>query len=171
MQRTSDLIGKPIVSADRGEKVGTVSDVLLQTDEGRLAGLVVHTGMLRSERVLPYEEVKVLGGDAVVANSREAVIDPDGWEQRHVHARRSSRLNHQKVITRTGRQVGTIADIYVDEASGRVDAYDVATPAFAGLVHRHARLPHSSDLALGEDAVVVPDAVADSLNSGRSGAE
>lgn len=171
MQRTSELIGKPIVSADRGEKVGTVSDVLLQPDEGRLAALVVHTGILRSERVLPYEEVKVLGRDAVVARSREAVIDPAGWEQRHVHARRSSRLSHQRVITQTGREVGTIADVYVDEASGRVDAYDVATPVFAGLVHRHARLPHSTDLAVGEDAVVVPDSVGDALNGGRSSAK
>lgn len=169
MQRSRDLIGKAVVSADRGEKVGTVSDVLVQPDAGRIAGLVVHTGLMRSEVVLPFGEIQVLGQDAVVAKSRDATVRPSEWAGRAIDARRSTRLRHRRVITRSGREVGEISDVYVDEISGALDGYEVETPGFAGLIHHHARLPYSHDLAVGDDAMVVPDDVAETLTSRDGG--
>lgn len=169
MRRTSELIGKAIVSADRGEKMGRVADVLVDPDGGRLAGLVVRNGLLRREAVLPYEDVNVLGQDAVVARSRDAVTGAAEWRKRAVQARRSMGLRNRRVITRAGREVGTISDVYIDEQSGRVDGYEVATQAFAGLVQRHTRLPFSNDLAIGDDAVVVPDNTGDAVGGDGSG--
>jgi sporulation protein YlmC with PRC-barrel domain len=40
-QRASQLMGKSVVSADTGEKLGAVSDVLLDDTDHRLVGLVV----------------------------------------------------------------------------------------------------------------------------------
>jgi len=35
MQLTSTLIGKSVVSADHGDKIGTVADVLIDPERGR----------------------------------------------------------------------------------------------------------------------------------------
>jgi uncharacterized protein YrrD len=82
MQRTSELQGRPIVASDAGEKVGTVSDVLIDERSGRVAGLVVGGGLFRSERVLPYEEIEVMGRDAIVIKSQVSVLDVRAWRER-----------------------------------------------------------------------------------------
>jgi len=41
MRRVSEYLGKPIVSADTGERVGTVADVLVDAHAGRITGVIV----------------------------------------------------------------------------------------------------------------------------------
>ena len=86
-KRATDLIGKPIVSADGGKKLGRVGD-LLQDDGGHeVLGLVVRHGMFKREDVLPASAVQSLGPDAVVSRSNE-LIAPGEWRQRHVASER-----------------------------------------------------------------------------------
>jgi uncharacterized protein YrrD len=68
-KRATDVIGRPIVSADTGKKLGTVGDLLLNDNGRELVGLTVRHGALRSEDVLPIESVQSLGSDAVVSRS------------------------------------------------------------------------------------------------------
>ena len=82
MQRASELMGKSIVSADRGERLGTVSDVLLDEVSNRVVGLVVRSGgLLKKEQVLPYEAIQTLGADAVVARSAQELIGAKEWRR------------------------------------------------------------------------------------------
>jgi uncharacterized protein YrrD len=160
MQRTSELIGKPIVSADRGERIGTVDDVLLDGERRRAIGLVVHGGVLAAERVLPYDQVQVLGRDAIIAASHAGIIDAESWRRRRLVTTRVSSLRSRRVITRSGRELGALRDVYLDQ-SGAIGAYDVERSGFAGLVHHRARLPLTEDVAIGDDAVIVSDDAAD----------
>jgi uncharacterized protein YrrD len=82
VQRLSELMGKAIVTADTGEKLGTVADVLLDDDGARVAGVVVRGGWMSKERVLPYEGVQTLGRDAVVVRSGRELMDVKEWRGR-----------------------------------------------------------------------------------------
>jgi uncharacterized protein YrrD len=83
VQRTSELQGRAIVSADAGAKVGSVSDVLIDERSGRIAGLVVGgAGLFGKERVLPYEEIQVMGPDAIVVKSQQSIVDARTWRER-----------------------------------------------------------------------------------------
>jgi uncharacterized protein YrrD len=73
IKRTSDLMGKPVLSADTGVKLGTVADLLFDDDGGQFVGLVLKQGMLKSEQVLPAASIRTLGTDAVVSRSSELV--------------------------------------------------------------------------------------------------
>lgn len=79
IKRTSDLIGKPVVSIQGGEKLGTVTDLLL--DEGRLVGLVLRHGWMNQEHVLPAAAVQTFGTDAVVSRTSE-LIGAKEWRER-----------------------------------------------------------------------------------------
>jgi uncharacterized protein YrrD len=50
-----------------------------------------------------------------------------------------------------------VKDILLEDGTGRVDAYDVAGAAFAGLVERRQVMPHSNAIVIGPDAIVVPE--------------
>ena len=83
MKRATDLIGKSIVSADNGQKVGNVADLLLDDDAHRLVGLIVKQGLLRSEHILPAEAVQTFGRDTVVCRSASDLIEGREWRRRH----------------------------------------------------------------------------------------
>jgi uncharacterized protein YrrD len=78
--RATDIIGRPIVSADTGKKLGVVGDLLLAENGRTLVGLTVKHGAFRSEEVLPIESVQSFGSDAVVSRS-EQLIGAREWRQ------------------------------------------------------------------------------------------
>ena len=80
-KRAMDVIGRPVVSANSGRKLGTVGDLLLDDAGVEVVGLVVRHGRLRGEDVLPAAEVHSLGPDAVVSRSDE-LIDGREWRDR-----------------------------------------------------------------------------------------
>ncbi len=80
-QRATDLIGKPVVAADSGEKLGTVSDLLLDSSSHHLVGLVVKHGLLKGETVLPAAAVQTLGRDAIVSRSGSALVAAKDWRR------------------------------------------------------------------------------------------
>lgn len=165
MRRVSEYVGKPIVSADSGEKVGTVADVLVDAHAGRIIGLVIGGGILKSEHVLPYADVQAMGNDAVVARSREHVMSAREWHESANDAARSSTFKNKRVITATGRELGAVRDLYINEQTGVVEAYDVAGPAFIRLVERRNVLPQSGAVAVGPDALVVSEDAAREFES------
>jgi uncharacterized protein YrrD len=82
-QRATDLIGKSVVSSDTGEKLGTVSDLLLDDTGDRLVGLVVKHGWMKREDVLPSAAVQTLGRDAVVSRTSADLVPGREWRARH----------------------------------------------------------------------------------------
>jgi len=163
MQKVSELVGKPIVSAETGERMGKVADVLLDPQSSHILGLVVGGGLLSSEQVLPYADVQTLGKDAVVARSGKGVVGPKEWRQQGLDTARSSALTHKRVLTTSGRALGEIHDVLVDESAGTVEAFVVANSALGGLVRRRSILPQGSGVTIGADAVLVPDEAAAAL--------
>jgi uncharacterized protein YrrD len=142
--------------------IGTVSDVLLDVASGCVVALVVNSGEWRLERVLPYESVQTVGRDTIVTTSAVNVLEPSAWNARGVHTTRATRLRNRRVITQGGRDIGAVVDLYVSP-TGKIDGYDVSTPAFAGIIARRARLPHAPDVAVGEDAIIITETAAGSL--------
>ena len=86
MTRATDVIGKPVVSADTGRKLGTVGDLLLDDSGRALVGLVVRHGVLRGEDVLSVDQVQSLGADAVVSRS-DRLITAKEWREGHLRDR------------------------------------------------------------------------------------
>jgi sporulation protein YlmC with PRC-barrel domain len=84
-KRATDVIGKPLMSAASGEKMGTVTDLLLDESNVALIGLVVSRGMLKGEHVLPISAVQTFGTDAVVSRSSELVNAKQWRQQRSQH--------------------------------------------------------------------------------------
>ena len=163
MQKASDVVGRAIVSSETGERIGRVADLLIDAGVARVLGLVIGGGVLKSEQVLPYTDVHTLGGDAVVARTATGVLNPQQWREQGSEGTRSSTLKHRRVLTTTGRALGEIDDVYVDEATGTIEGFELVGSAFAGLVQRRSMLPQGSGITIGADAVLVPDELAAGL--------
>jgi len=93
-KRATDVIGKPVVAADSGKKLGTVEDLLLDDDMNELRGLLVGHGMMRGKDVLPVASIQSLGPDAVVSRSSQ-LVDPRDWSGERHEQRPSGNLSEQ----------------------------------------------------------------------------
>ena len=81
-QRVTQLMGKSVVSADNGERLGTVTDVLLDDLDHHMVGLVVKRGgIVKSEHVLPADSVQTFGRDTVVSRTAADLISARDWQR------------------------------------------------------------------------------------------
>lgn len=155
MYRLSDMIGKPVVSTSSGDKLGTVSDALLDASAVQVVGLVVRHGLLAKEQVLPLEDVERVGRDAVLARSDEHLMTSREWRDSDVAATRSSAIRGRRVMTASGEQLGALSDILVDEETGAFDGLEIESHSFGGLRTRRTVLPRHAAPRIGPDAVIV----------------
>jgi uncharacterized protein YrrD len=79
--RATRIIGKPVVSAVTGARLGTVADLLLDDTGTSVVGFVLRDGWLDGEKVLLASALQALGRDAVVSRSSE-LIGAKEWHQR-----------------------------------------------------------------------------------------
>jgi uncharacterized protein YrrD len=166
MQRISHIVGKPIVSAEQGEQVGKVADVLLDPMTQEIVGLVVASGLLSSEQVLPFKDVQTFGTDTVVARTAAGVLGPKDWRAERIETSRFSTLKDRLVMTDAGRELGRVKDIHLDEQSGVVAGLEVHGRNFSGLVERRSTVPGRA-MTIGPDAVIVSDALATPTESAK----
>jgi uncharacterized protein YrrD len=157
MERITEMVGKPVMSAANGDKLGSVADFLVTIEGDRVLGIVMRRGALRGEQVLPYDAVQAVGRHALIARSEDRVMRPREWYDRGIEAERSSTLKDKRVMTDDGRQLGHIREVYVDGPTGMVRGYEVEGRGVAGLIARRAALPRTAGMSIGPDAVIVPD--------------
>jgi uncharacterized protein YrrD len=81
-KRATDVIGKPVVAADTGMKLGTVEDLLLDDETIEVRGVLVSHGFLKRSEILPVGAVQSLGRDAVVSRTSE-LVNPRDWDREH----------------------------------------------------------------------------------------
>jgi uncharacterized protein YrrD len=155
--RLSEMIGKTVVSVESGEKLGTISDALLEPGEVRLMGLVVGHGLLGKEHVLPLEDVQTVGRDTVLARTHEHLMDPRDWKSRQVDATRTSSLRGRPVVSGGGERLGQVSDLLVDEQTGEFGGLEVERRSFGGLRHHRSLISADSMPRIGKDAIVVPE--------------
>jgi uncharacterized protein YrrD len=87
-RRATNLIGKPVVSAATGERLGTVADLLLDDAGTSVIGIVLRHGWLKNEDVLPASSLQTFGRDAVVSRTSE-LIGADEWRERGADAEKT----------------------------------------------------------------------------------
>ena len=161
MRRMSRLIGKAIVAADSGSRIGKVADVLVDPERARIAAFVVRSGFLSNERVLPFAEIATVG-DAVVARSALGVLDAGEWRSRGLDTTRAKRFRGNPVITTEGNRIGDVRDLFVDEQTGALADIEIQSPDFAGLLVRRSRLLIPPQARIGQDAILIPPSAAES---------
>ena len=89
----------------------------------------------------------------VVARSGSAVIDRKEWHQQAAESIRTSTLQQKRVLTTSGRALGSIGDVFLGDA-GTVEAFEIASSSVGGLREKRTTLPHAHGVTVGADAVL-----------------
>ena len=127
MVQLSRLIGRPVLSARTGRRLGRVGEVLLDLAGRRVAGFRLrHGGLLdRRWRFAAMRDLAALGPDAVVVPDELALREDesrDDWPAlgRHALGRRGV-----AVVDRDGAPLGRLVDAEAKLPAGDLVAIDV----------------------------------------------
>lgn len=149
------LIGMPVLSLATGNKLGFVTQVLIDPPSGVLAGVTLDTGSLA------YDQIYSFGRDAIMAASDLAVQPPD--MPGLVDGRDAKRLIGARVVTVSGEVLGTIVNVLITLKPPPFVVYAVRRSLLDRILGREFYLSASESYALSDDAerLIVPDAAAD----------
>ncbi len=161
MRKGKDIIGKPVVSYDSGEKTETVVDLIFDQQDNRLLGFLIdEKGWFSNAKVLPLNSVQAIGLDAVIVPSSDAIVSSSQCEVIHKILDRNNILNGTRIMTTDGRDLGTLVDFYFDEKTGIVEGYETSGGLFADAYSGRSFIPAPQTLKIGEDVAFVPSETA-----------
>lgn len=154
--RRREVIGLPMLT-DAGERLGDVEDVLVNRSGRRVMGfLLAGGGRLSGHRVYPFEEVRAVGDGAVVVAQPGAVLRTRQVNRLRRLLARHADLVGKRLVSRSGQDLGVIADLVFDPETGAVLGYELSGGFLRDVTEGRGFLPVSAGLVVGTDAVIAP---------------
>lgn len=164
MRKGRDVIGKPVIAYDSGERIETVVDVIFDQHENCLLGFLIDEGgWFSNAKVLPLDRVKAIGVDALIIPSKDSIAPSSDYPRIHKVLEHNNILNGTKIMTTDGRDLGTLVDFYFDEVTGAVEGYEASGGLFADAYSGRSFVPAPQTLKIGEDIAFVPTETAEMM--------
>jgi uncharacterized protein YrrD len=166
MIKGSQLVGRAVIDMEAAKRLGRIKEIIIQSDGDRVAGfIIVHgetiVGTGGTRRTIPASALHSIGPDAITARGsamKEQSSDLDSLP------RMSDVIGH-KMVTRSGRLLGSIDDMLINGSDGTIIGFTVGESVRNKLenilspersrIHGYVRA--DADLHVGNDLVVVPD--------------
>jgi uncharacterized protein YrrD/pyrimidine deaminase RibD-like protein len=157
MRKGKDIIGKPIIAYDTGEKIHNIIDLIFDQNDNSLQGfLITESGWFSDAKVLPLGLVKALGIDAVIIPAQEAIAPSRNYDLIHRILDNNNALNGTRIMTTDGRNLGKLVDLYFDESTGKIEGYETSGGLFADAYSGRSFVPAPKTLKIGRDVAFVP---------------
>jgi len=167
MIRAKDLDGRAVIDLVTAEKIGYIDEIFIDPSGGRLAALKVSTGssLLGGGRqtLVPSSAIESIGPEAVMVRPSGEGVPTDGPLDA---LPRLSHIVGRKVVSETGKLLGTIGDVLIEDADGRVFGYELKDASWSGGLgdllnggddHQHDYVRGDAELRLSDELLVVPD--------------
>lgn len=161
MIKGKSLLGRSIVGQDDGKVVGSVKDLIFDHQSDEVVALVLANkdlfGLIDAI-IVPWREVRNFSGDVVMVQSAQSVVKLHDDAQTHAVVNdpinRETVLSGTKVLSASGESLGTLADMCIDEASGKVLGYEVSNGFFADTLHGKKFVSAEPGVSIGRDAAI-----------------
>ncbi len=162
MKKTQKILGLPIISISDGLEVGRVKSIIINAERGAIDYIVVDSGIqIFSARVIPTEDVLGIGEYALTIENEGAITDISRIPAAIQLLQNDIRVKGTKVLTRKGRLIGEIGDIYIDDNDGcKITGLEF----IADITQKQLKLiPRDTVITFGKNLTVVKEDIEASL--------
>lgn len=158
MKKTQEIIGLPIISISDGIEIGKVKSIIINADKGAIDYIVVDSGIqILSARVIPTDNILGIGEYALTIENEGAVNDISKIPAAIDLLQKNIQVRGAKVLTKKGRLIGEIGDIFIDEDDC---CKIIGLEYIADITQKKIRIiPRESVITFGKNLVVVKDDV------------
>jgi uncharacterized protein YrrD len=155
-----EIRNKPVVSVAGAGKLGYVDDVLVDTASSRVSGFIVRSGgLLTHYQSMLLSDVRNVGSDAVTVEDASRLNARDKFAQ-FSNATTGGDLFGSRVMTESGQEIGSLADLDADLTTGRIERWVLAGSLMDRLRKEEHTVPPEAIRSFGQKLVVVSDEVA-----------
>ena len=148
-RKVSEFIGLPVVSMEGGIKMGTVKDVLIDTDAMTATALLISGDSGRGG--LTFDEVIAIGSDAITVKSADVIFWASATNPGP--GREANAIKGLPVVNVTGVVVGTVHDI--DLHGDHVKAIEVRLGGIFGIGATDTQILAKNIQSIGSKLVTV----------------
>lgn len=160
MIKIGNIIGLPLISTSQGEKIGMVQEVLLNLSKGIISAFVLDKGgFLREKKIVDIDQVKSIGESAITVPAKELQYENDLEVLKSCVNYKD--LMDKPVYTHSGKSLGIIQDIFVNEENGHIVGFEVSEGIIHDILEGRGIIPLPKSTIYGKDTVVVPNYVVD----------
>ena len=164
MRKGHSITGLQVLALDNAADMGHVLDLIFDHDADECLGILLREqGMFHAAQVVPWSDIRVIGKDAVMIESEHSVMAPDDDARLRAVMERDTHLSGTKLLTETGDELGSFADVYLDENTGRVIGYETSGGLVSDTMSGKRYIPteNTGDLHVGDDVLLVSPQTAD----------
>lgn len=122
MYKSSNIIGKPVVSFETEKQIGYIKDLILSWHEGFVKYFFLETGTIlnKSDIIVPLKNFKKLAGDWVPLESFEALESIDN------HCEKWTNYKGLKIVSNWGREMGFLSEIIFSFPDGKIECIEIS---------------------------------------------
>lgn len=161
MLKGKDVINNSIIVGESLEQVGTIKDIIVDSEARNVIGFLVRKGgWAGGAQILPYTEVVGVSNRRAVAISTTSVVKADAIPWIRNTLERGRRFRQSPVRTPEQQELGTLTDIYFDSQAGEIMGYEVTAGLSDDLNATGQTFVPAGDepLIVKDDAIIVPQA-------------
>ena len=171
MRKGHSITGLQVLALDNAADLGHVLDLVFDHDADECLGLVLREhSMFHAAQFVPWDAISVIGKDAVMVENHGVVIAPDDDARVRAVMERDTHLSGTRMLTETGDDIGTFADVYIDENSGRVVGYETSGGLISDTMSgkRYIAAQDTDALRVGDDVLLVDPRISDEFERQQS---
>ena len=128
MKKSVDILGLPVISITEGRELGMSKTLLIDAPNRVVAAITIEDeDWYRGVKLIPYDNVIAVGGDAVTVNHSENILTLDAAGDFETLLDDNIRVIGTKAITRTGVIQGTITEIFIGK-DGSIEKCEITAP-------------------------------------------
>lgn len=155
----NSMIGLPIFAINNGRRIASVKDVIYDGMRSRLLAFTIEqAGVFSPKRlVLPFENIKSIGRDAVVVENADAFVSERQMADIRDIAEHGKSVDSKVLLTESGVMLGHIADVLIDETTGHAVSYEISGGITKDIGSGRNYVAAPTACVVGIDAIIVPD--------------
>ena len=146
------ITGRAVVSIAEGTKLGRVDEVLVDTEELRVVAL--HVTAKDTEAVIPFDQVRSVGTDAVTVPSTRVAQRASG-EQAVDSVAGLQELGKRKVVDEDGTYLGTVRGVVLNPNDGQLTELQTHKGGMLGVGGTTYTIPTDEVTSVGDELLVV----------------
>lgn len=160
-RKARDIIGLPVVTFGTGGRLARVEDLIIDPERRQVLALVIDEGgFLRSARAVPFGRIQAIGPDVVIVADSKAALDIGRDPVLKKLYNDEVKVRGLRVLTDDGQRLGEVADVLLDDKTGEIRGYYVATGRVVSMTQGLRWVPVESMLRMGKRILYVPASVA-----------
>ncbi len=153
----NQILGLPVFSLARGEKIGQVRNYLLDAEAKEIIALTVGSKkFLREGAVLCLADATGISPEAVTVDSPAVLRKKSDCPHLKNILKDPIEINGLSVIKKTGEYVGKAVSFYIDSETGKITRVALAVPFTCFLKEQHS-LDIAGIRVIGHDMILAED--------------